>query len=67
MSNQHFTLHNFQQNSAFRTPTLEFANIFNAGTVHQGTPLLDFPIFVPLHTFSGKKFSKIGIYDPDLA
>jgi hypothetical protein len=34
-------------------PTLKFANIFNAGTVHKGAPFSDFPIFAPLHAFFG--------------
>jgi hypothetical protein len=41
--------------------------VLNAGTVHQGTPLPDFPIFAPLHIFFWHFFSKIGIYDLDLA
>jgi hypothetical protein len=40
-------------------PTLEFANIFNAGIVHSGSHFL---IFLFLSNF----FSKIGIYYPDL-
>jgi hypothetical protein len=30
--------------------TLDVSLVLNAGTVHQGTPLPDFPIFTPLHT-----------------
>jgi hypothetical protein len=53
--------------SGSRTQTLDLTLVLNAGTVHQGTPLPNFPIFAPLHAFFGNFFSKIGIYDPDLA
>jgi hypothetical protein len=41
------------------SPTLKFANILNAGTVHEGTPSSDFSIFDPLHAFFGIYFAKL--------
>jgi hypothetical protein len=48
-------------------PTLEFAYILNAGTIHEGTSFCDFSILAPLHTFFGIFFYKIGVYDLDFA
>jgi hypothetical protein len=42
-----------------RAPTLEFAVILNARTIHEGTPLYDFSIFAPLHFFFGNFFAKL--------
>jgi hypothetical protein len=47
------------------SPTLQFAYVLNAGTVHEGTPFL-ISLFPPLYMLFLTFFYKIGIYDPDL-
>jgi hypothetical protein len=53
-----------QSGSVIRT--LDRTLVLNAGTVHRGTLLLDFPIFALLHAFFGNFFFKIEIYNLDL-